>query len=55
MPQGRSHALTYMPLMHRLVDDGHQVTVYFEIFKPEIPLGGGVVENMLLLEGWTLL
>uniref|UniRef100_A0A914WEC8 UDP-glucuronosyltransferase n=1 Tax=Plectus sambesii TaxID=2011161 RepID=A0A914WEC8_9BILA len=51
MPQGRSHAGTFMPLMHRLVEDGHEVTVFFEIFRPELPLGGGVKENLILIKG----
>uniref|UniRef100_A0A914X9V8 UDP-glucuronosyltransferase n=1 Tax=Plectus sambesii TaxID=2011161 RepID=A0A914X9V8_9BILA len=51
MPQGRSHAGSFMPLMHRLVQDGHDVTVFFEIYSPELPLGGGVKENLVLLKG----
>ena len=55
MPQGRSHALTYMPFMHRLVEDGHEVTIYFEIERPEISFGGGVREELLLLQGINVL
>ncbi len=51
MPQGRSHAGTFMPLLHRLVEDGHDVIVYFDIYRPELPLGGGVQENLVLIKG----
>uniref|UniRef100_A0A914UU39 UDP-glucuronosyltransferase n=1 Tax=Plectus sambesii TaxID=2011161 RepID=A0A914UU39_9BILA len=54
MPQGRSHAGTFMPLLHRLVEDGHNVTVYFDIYRPELPLGGGVEENLVLIKGLDL-
>lgn len=40
-----------MPLLHRLVEDGHEVTVYFDIYRPELPLGGGVQENLVLIKG----
>ncbi|XGW01226.1 hypothetical protein V3C99_013861 [Haemonchus contortus] len=36
MDQGRSHTRSFQPLMHRLQEDNHSVSLYFNIFKPEI-------------------
>ncbi|CAJ0590727.1 unnamed protein product [Cylicocyclus nassatus] len=39
MDQGRSHTGSFAPLMHRLQQHNHSVSVYFNIFKPEMDFG----------------
>ncbi|VDO27344.1 unnamed protein product [Haemonchus placei] len=36
MDQGRSHTRSFQPFMHRLQEDNHTVSLYFNTFKPEI-------------------
>ncbi|KIH62930.1 hypothetical protein ANCDUO_06781 [Ancylostoma duodenale] len=39
MDQGRSHATSFAPFMHRLQRDNHSVSLYFNTYKPEIDFG----------------
>ncbi|KAK6754038.1 hypothetical protein RB195_013188 [Necator americanus] len=39
MDQGRSHATSFAPFMHRLQKDNHTVSLYFNTYKPEIDFG----------------
>ncbi|EPB67566.1 UDP-glucoronosyl and UDP-glucosyl transferase [Ancylostoma ceylanicum] len=39
MDQGRSHATSFAPFMHRLQKDNHSVSLYFNTYKPEIDFG----------------
>ncbi len=51
-PQSRSHATTFAPVLQRLAADGHNVTLHFDIFKPELPIGDGSVhEHLIELKG----
>ncbi|RCN43322.1 UDP-glucoronosyl and UDP-glucosyl transferase, partial [Ancylostoma caninum] len=39
MDQGRSHATSFAPFMHRLQRNNHTVSLYFNTYKPEIDFG----------------
>ncbi|KAL6742140.1 hypothetical protein Aduo_015325 [Ancylostoma duodenale] len=39
MDQGRSHATSFAPFMHRLQRKNHSVSLYFNTYKPEIDFG----------------